>query len=197
MKNTKCLNIFKSFFILIISSVQFSHSVVSDSLRPHEPQHARPPCLSPTPGVYSNSCPSSRWCHPAISFSVIPFSSCPQSFPAAGAFPMNNSSHEVAKVLEFQLQYQSFQWTPRIDLLSKASICWCSAFFTVQLSHLNMTTGKTIALTRWTFVGKVMIGLSICYLNPVIVIQGLISLLYLWSKSMLAVMDCIYWTTNP
>ena len=61
-------------------SVQFSHSVVSDSLRPHEPQHARPPCPSPTPRVYSNSCPSSRWCHLAISSSVIPFSSCPQSY---------------------------------------------------------------------------------------------------------------------
>ena len=69
------------------SSVQFSHSVVSDSLQPHELQHARPPCPSPTPGVYSNSCPSSWWCHPAISSSVIPFSSCSQSLPASGSFP--------------------------------------------------------------------------------------------------------------
>ena len=69
-------------------SVQFSRSVVSDSLQPHESQHARPPCPSPTPGVYSNSCPSSRWCHPAISSSVIPFSSCPQSLPATRSFPM-------------------------------------------------------------------------------------------------------------
>ena len=67
--------------------IQFSHSVVSDSLRPHESQHTRPPCPSPTPGVYSNSCPSSRWCHQAISFSVVPFSSCPQSLPASGSFP--------------------------------------------------------------------------------------------------------------
>ena len=74
---------------LQFSSVQFSHSVVSDSLRPHEPQHARPPCPSPTPRVYPNSCPSSRWCHPAISSSVVPFSSCPQSFPASGSFPMS------------------------------------------------------------------------------------------------------------
>ena len=66
---------------------QFSRSVVSDSLRPHESQHARSPCPSQTPGVYSNSCPSSRWCHPAISSSVIPFSSCPQSLPASGSFP--------------------------------------------------------------------------------------------------------------
>ena len=71
------------------SSVQFSCSVVSDSLRPHESQHARPPCPSPTPGAYSNSCPSSRWCHPAISSSVIPFSSCPQFLPASGSFPMS------------------------------------------------------------------------------------------------------------
>ena len=71
-----------------ISSVQFSCSVMSDSLRPHEPQHARPPCPSPTPGVYPNSCPLSQWCHPTISFSVVPFS-CPQSFPASGSFQMS------------------------------------------------------------------------------------------------------------
>ena len=70
-------------------SVQFSHSVVSDSSRPHEPQHTRPPCPSPTPGVYSNPCPLSQWCHLAISFSVVPFSSCPQSFPASGSFQIS------------------------------------------------------------------------------------------------------------
>ena len=70
------------------SSVQFSHSVMSDSLRPHEPQHARPPCPSPTPGVHPNPCPLSRWCHPTISSSVAPFS-CPQSFPASGSFQMS------------------------------------------------------------------------------------------------------------
>ena len=70
------------------SSVQFSLSVVSNSLRLHEPQHARPPCPLPTPGVHSNSSPVSRWCHPTISSSVIPFSSCPQSFPASGSFHM-------------------------------------------------------------------------------------------------------------
>ena len=71
------------------SSVQFSCSVMSDSLRPHESQHARPPCPSSTPGVHSNSCALSRWCHPAISSSVVPFSSCPQSLPASGSFPMS------------------------------------------------------------------------------------------------------------
>ena len=72
-----------------VRSIQFSCSVVSDSLRPHESQHARPPCPSPTPGVHLNSCPSSQWCHPAISSSVIPFSSCPQSLLASGSFPMS------------------------------------------------------------------------------------------------------------
>ena len=71
------------------SSVQFSHSVMSDSLRPYEPQHARPPCPSPTPGVYPNSCPLSQWCHPTNSSSVVPFSSCPQSFPASESFQMS------------------------------------------------------------------------------------------------------------
>ena len=71
------------------SSVQFSFSVVSDSLQPHEPQHARLPCPSPTPRAYPNSCPLSQWCHPTISSSVIPFSSCPRSFPESGSFPMS------------------------------------------------------------------------------------------------------------
>ena len=71
------------------ASVQFSRSVVSDSLRPHESQHTRPPCPSPTPGVHSGSHPSSQWCHPAISSSVVPFSSCPQSLPAWKSFPMS------------------------------------------------------------------------------------------------------------
>ena len=72
-----------------LSSVQFSHSIVSDSLPPHEPQHTRPPCPSATSGVYPNSCPLSRWCYPTISSSVFPFSSCPQSLPASGSFPMS------------------------------------------------------------------------------------------------------------
>ena len=72
-----------------VSSVQFSRSVVSDSLQPHESQHARPPCPSPTPRVHPNPCPSRRWCYPAISSSVIPFSFCPQSFPASESFPMS------------------------------------------------------------------------------------------------------------
>ena len=99
------------------SSVQFSNSFVSDSLRSHESQHARPPCPSPTPGVHSDSCPSSQWCHPAISSSVIPFSSCPQSFTAWGSFPMSHSLHEVAKVIGVSastsvLAVNTHDWSP-------------------------------------------------------------------------------------
>ena len=83
-------------------SVQFSRSVMSDSLRPHESQHARPPCPSPTLGVHPDSRPSSQWCHPGISSSVISFSSCPQSLPESESLKWFKSSHEVAKVLEFQ-----------------------------------------------------------------------------------------------
>ena len=94
-------------------SVQFSCSVMSNSLQPHESQHPRPPCPSPAPRVYPNPCPSSWWCHPTISSSVVPFSSCPQSLPASGSFPMSQLFTWGGKVLEFQLQHQSFQWTPR------------------------------------------------------------------------------------
>ena len=103
-------------------SDQISCSVVSDSLRPHESQHARPPCPSPTPGVHSDSHPSSQWCHPAISSSVVPFSSCPQSLQHQSLFQWVNSSHEVAKILEFQLLYHSFQRNPRADLLQNGLV---------------------------------------------------------------------------
>jgi len=86
--STSYINL-KMFLLKCLSSVQFSHSVMSDSLWPHESQHARPPYPSPTPGVHPNSCALSRWCHPAISSSVIPFSSCPQSLPASESFPMS------------------------------------------------------------------------------------------------------------
>ena len=87
---SSCHRLLLSFLVfLTISSVQFSHSVVSDFLRPHESQHSRPPCPSPTPGVHSNSCPSSWWCHPAISSSVVPFFSFPLSLPASESFPMS------------------------------------------------------------------------------------------------------------
>ena len=94
--------------------VQFSSL---QSLRPHELQHAKPPCPSPTPRVYPSPCPLSRWCHPTISSSVVPFSSCPQSFPASGSFPMSQLFTSGGQVLKFQLQHHSFQWTPRTDLL--------------------------------------------------------------------------------
>ena len=100
-----------------MQSVQFSHSVVSDSLQPHGLQHARPPCPSPTPRLYPNSCPLSWWCHPAISSSVVP---SPLAFNLSehqGLFKWVGFSHQVAKVLEFQLQHQSFQWIVRTDFL--------------------------------------------------------------------------------
>ena len=151
---------------------------MSDSLWPHESQHTRPPCPSPTPGVYSNSCPSSWWCDPAISSSVVPFFSCPQSLPASGSFPISQLLAWGGQVLGFSFSVSPSNEHPRLisfrmdwlDLLavqgtlksllqhhsSKASILQCSAFFTVQLSHPYMTIGKTVALTRWNFVGKVM-----------------------------------------
>ena len=160
-----------------VSSVQFSCSVLSDSLQPHEPQHARPPCPSPTPGVYPDSCPLSWWCHSTISSSVIPFSSCPQSFPASGSFEVSQLFASVGQSIGVSasstvLSVNTQNWSPLgwLDLLavqgtlksllqhhsSKALILWCSAFFIAQLSHSYMTTGKTIALTRRTFVDKVM-----------------------------------------
>ena len=103
------------------SSVQFSGLVVSNSLLPHE-WYTRPPCPSATPGVHSDSSPLSQWCHPAISSSAVPFSSCPQSLPASEFFQWVNSSNEVAKGLEFQLQHHSFQRNPRADLLQNGPV---------------------------------------------------------------------------
>ena len=107
------------------SSIQFSHSVLSDSLQPHEPQHARPPCPSPTPRVNPNPYPLSWWCHPIISSSVIPFSSCPQSFPASGSFPMSQLFESggisaSASVLPMNTQdWSPLGWTGWISLQSK------------------------------------------------------------------------------
>ena len=110
-------------------SVQFSRLVVSDSLQPHESQHARPPCPSPTPGVHPKPCPSSRWCHPAISSSVVPFSSCPQSLPASASFPMSQlfawggqstGVSALASVLPVNTQdWSPLEWTGWISLQSK------------------------------------------------------------------------------
>ena len=112
-----------------ISSVQFSCSLVSNSLQPHEPQHARPPCPSPTPGIYPNSCPLSQWCHLAISSSVILFSSCPQSFPASGSFHMSQlctsggqSTRVSASTSVLPMNSQDWSplgWTGWISLQSK------------------------------------------------------------------------------
>ena len=114
--------------VMEFASVQFSCSVVSDSLRPRESQHARPPCPSPTPGVYPNSCASSQWCHPAISSSVVPFSSCPQSLPASESFPMSQLFHwggqstgvsALASFLPKKSQGWSSEWTGWISLQFK------------------------------------------------------------------------------
>ena len=151
---------------------------MSESLWPHERQHARPPCPSPTPTVYSNSCPLSQWCHPTISSSVIPLSSHLQSFPGSRSFPMSQlfasgdrsiGASTLATVLPMNIQgwfplgligliFFAVQGTlkgllqhPRL----KASILWQPAFLIVQLSQPYVNTGETIALTIWTFVSKV------------------------------------------
>ena len=151
---------------------------MSNSLWPHGLQHNRLPHPSPTPTACSNSCPLSQWCHPTISSSVIPFSSHLQSFPTSGSFPMSQvfasgdqsiGASVAASVLPMNHQ-DWFLLGLTFDLLavkgtlkrlfqhhsSKASILWHSAFFMVQLSHPYLTTGKTIALTRQIFGGKVM-----------------------------------------
>ena len=156
------------------NSVQFSRSVISNSSQPLGLQHARLSCPSPTLGAYSNSCPSSQWCHPTISSSVVPFSSHLQSFPATGSFLVNqfftsggqsigvSASSQYSGLISFTIDWfhllavqgtlkslcQHQSW--------KASILQHSAFFKVQLSHPYMTTGKTIALTRQTFVGNII-----------------------------------------
>ena len=157
-------------------SVHFSCSVMSKALRPHEPQHDRPPCPSLTPGVHPPHVPcvgdAIQPSHPLL----VPSPAALNFSQHQDLFQWVNSPHQVAKVLGFQLQHHSFQWTPRTYLLQdglvgspcsprdsqesspipqwKASLLRCSAFFIVQLSHPHMTTGKTIALTRWTFVVK-------------------------------------------
>ena len=156
----------------------FNCSVVSESLQPLELQHTRLPCPSLSPRVFSNSCPLGRWCHPTISSFVIPFSSYQQSFPALGSFPTSQffasggqsiGASASASVLPMNIQdWFLLGLTGLISLLSKrlwrvlqhhglkASILWHSAFLMVQLSHPYMTNEKTIPLTIWTFVNKMM-----------------------------------------
>jgi len=148
---------------------------MSDFLRPHGLQHTRPPCPSPTSRAYSDSCPSSRWCHPTISSSVFPLFSHLQSFPASGSFPRSrfftSGGQSIGVSASASVLAMNIQDISPLQLVgspcrrtksllqhhsSKASILRCSAFFIVQLAHPYMTTGKAIALTRWTFVGKIM-----------------------------------------
>ena len=147
------------------SSVQFSRSVVSNSLRPHESQHARPPCPSPTPGVYSNSCPSSWWCHPAISSSVVPFSSCPQSLPASESLPMSQlfawggQSIGVSVLASFLPKksqgWSPSEWTGWISLQSKGlsrvfsnTTVQKHQFFSAQLSSQSKSHIHTWPLEK-------------------------------------------------
>ena len=147
----KAISTLKTMKLQCPSSVQSSRSDMSDSLRPHGLQHARPPCPSPTPGVHSNSCPSSRWCHPAISSSAIPFSSCLQSFPTSGSFQMTQlfasggqsiGVSSSASVLPKNTQgWSPSEWTDWISLQSKGlSRVFSSTtvqkhqFFSTQLS---------------------------------------------------------------
>ena len=179
----------------------FSRSVVSDSLPPHGLQHARLPCPSPAPGACSNSCLLIQWCHPTISSSVLPFSSCPQSFPASGSFqmsqlfasggqstgvsastsipPMNTQDWSPLEWIGMILQSEGLSRVFFNITIPKASILWCSAFFMVQLSHPYMTTRKTIALTRWTFVGKV-IPLFFKMLSRLAFLHNLMNVLYVF-----------------
>ena len=149
---------------------QFSCSVMSDSLQPHGLQHARLPYPSLTPGGCSNSFLLSQWCYPTISSSVIPFSSCLQSFPASGSFPVIQFftssgqcigvSASTSVLPENSQDWSPLEWTEGTlkSLLqhhsSRASVLQCSTYFTVQLSHPYMTTRKAIALIRQNFVGK-------------------------------------------
>ena len=158
-------------FIVVVQSVE------SDSLWPHGLLHARFPCTSAFPWVCSNLHPLSQWCHPTISSSVASFSSCPQSLPARGSSPISQFFASVdqstgasasASVLPINIQGSFSLGLTGMILQSKglsrvfkhhslkASVLQCSAFFVVQLSHLYMTTGKTIALIRWNFLGEVM-----------------------------------------
>ena len=155
--------------------VEFSQSVKSDSLRPHGLQHARLPCPSPNLGACSNSCPLHWWHHPTISSSVVPFSSCLQSFSSSGSslnsqFFISGDQSTGVSVLPMNIQdWSPLGWIGLISLQSKglskvfsnitvqkASNLRPSAFFIVQLSHPYMTTGKTIVRTNQTFVSKVM-----------------------------------------
>ena len=137
-------------------SDQISCSVVSDSLRPHESQHARPPCPSPTPGVHSDSHPSSRWCHPAIPSSVVPFSSCPQTLPASESFPMSQlfawggQSTGVSALASFVPKksqgWTPLEWTGWISLQSKglSRVLPTPQFKSINSSALSFLYGPTL-----------------------------------------------------
>jgi len=129
---------------------QFSCSVMSNSLRPHGLQHARPPCPSPTTGACSNSCPLSQWCHPTIASSIIPFSSCLQSFPASGSFLMSQSFTSGGQSMEFQLRHQSFHWIFRTDFLWDGLLRSLKKIITETQTHAHTRTHT------WTCIPNVL-----------------------------------------
>ena len=188
---------------------------MSNSLWPHGLQYTKPLCPSPIPGVYSNSCPLSQWCHPAISSSVIHFS-CLPSFLASGSFPVSQSFASGGQnigvsastsVISMNIQdWFPLGWTGWVFSLSRGLsrvfsnttvqkhqffFLWCSTFFIVQLSHPYLTTGKTIALTRQTFVGKVM-SLLFNMLSRLVIafLPRIKCLLISWLQSPSAVILC-------
>ena len=131
-----------------VSVGQFSRSVVSDSLQPHESQHARPPCPSPTPGVHSNSCPSSQWCHPAISSSVVPFSSCPQSLPASGSFPMTQLfALYWSFIVLYSLYWQSIGASVLASFLPKNTQDWSPLGWTDWISLQSKGLSRVLSNT--------------------------------------------------
>ena len=164
------------------TSVQLSHSVMSDSLWPHESQHARPPCSSPTPGVHSDSSPSSPWCHPAISSSVVPFSSCHQSLPESESFPMSQlftwggqstGVSSLASFLAKKSQSWSSEWTGWISLQSKGlsrvfsnTTVQKHQFFSAQPSSQSNSQWCMHDYEQTMLMGMFISDLKIAHINP-------------------------------
>ena len=129
--------------------IQFSRSVMSSSLRPHETQHARPPYSSPTPRVCPNSCPLSWWCHPAISSSVIPFSSCPQSFPASGSFPMSQLFTSGRTGVNWDRRDKKPRYKPLVFTLGTTDILGTTSFFNVRELSYSLWIFFSVIVSCW------------------------------------------------
>ena len=169
---------------LSFSSVQFSRSVVSDSLRPHESQHTRPPCPSPTPGVHSDSCPSSQWCHPAISSSVVPFSSCPQSLPASESFPVSQLFALSISIPRFCLDISfHFFWVRGVELLNHKVFLFLTFWRTAllfsklilyscqQCMRISVCPHPPNTCCCLSLVIAILVGVECCVINSVFLRQ--------------------------